>query len=61
MADIGHEYGVTTGRRRRCGWLDVMVLKYSHMVNGFTKFVFINTDNTIILARRYGSQIQPQG
>ena len=32
----GHEYGVTTGRPRRCGWLDVVMLQYSHMINGFT-------------------------
>lgn len=44
MADIGHEYGVTTGRRRRCGWLDAMVIKYSHMVNGFTKLAITKLD-----------------
>jgi len=44
MADIGHEYGVTTGRRRRCGWLDLMVLKYSHMVNGFTRLAVTKLD-----------------
>lgn len=32
----GHEWGVTTGRKRRCGWLDLMILRYAHMVNGFT-------------------------
>lgn len=32
----GHEWGVTTGRKRRCGWLDLMTLRYAHMVNGFT-------------------------
>jgi len=44
MADIGHEYGVTTGRRRRCGWLDLMVLKYSHMINGFTSLAVTKLD-----------------
>lgn len=32
----GHEWGVTTGRKRRCGWLDLVSLKYVHMINGFT-------------------------
>ena len=32
----GREFGVTTGRRRRCGWLDVVMLKYAHMINDFT-------------------------
>jgi adenylosuccinate synthase len=30
------EFGVTTGRKRRCGWLDTVVLQYSHMINGYT-------------------------
>ena len=36
LQDIGHEYGVTSGRKRRCGWLDLNVIKYSHMLNGLT-------------------------
>ena len=32
----GHEVGVTTGRKRRCGWLDLVILRYAHMINGFT-------------------------
>lgn len=32
----GREFGTTTGRARRCGWLDLVVLKYSAMINGFT-------------------------
>ncbi|KAL1786776.1 adenylosuccinate synthetase isozyme 2 [Sigmodon hispidus] len=32
----GREFGVTTGRKRRCGWLDLVSLKYAHMINGFT-------------------------
>merc|ERR1719188_1146188 len=35
LQEIGHEYGTTTGRRRRCGWLDIPLVKYSSMVNGF--------------------------
>lgn len=33
---VGHEYGTTTGRPRRCGWLDVVALRYATLVNGFT-------------------------
>lgn len=32
----GHEVGVTTGRKRRCGWLDLVIVRYAHMINGFT-------------------------
>ncbi|CCA74795.1 probable ADE12-adenylosuccinate synthetase [Serendipita indica DSM 11827] len=35
LQQVGHEYGVTTGRKRRCGWLDLVVLKYSTMINGY--------------------------
>ena len=34
---VGKEVGVTTGRKRRCGWLDLVVLKYSCMLNGYTQ------------------------
>uniref|UniRef100_A0A8C7DDT7 Adenylosuccinate synthetase n=1 Tax=Oncorhynchus kisutch TaxID=8019 RepID=A0A8C7DDT7_ONCKI len=33
----GHEVGVTTGRKRRCGWLDLVILRYANMINGFTR------------------------
>lgn len=36
IREIGHEYGVTTGRPRRCGWLDLVVAKYAARVNGLT-------------------------
>lgn len=36
LQDVGAEYGVTTGRKRRCGWLDLVVLKYSNAINGYT-------------------------
>ena len=32
----GGEVGVTTGRKRRCGWLDTVVLRYAHLLNGFS-------------------------
>lgn len=35
LQEVGREFGTTTGRRRRCGWLDLVVLKYSCMINGF--------------------------
>ncbi|KIM31929.1 hypothetical protein M408DRAFT_327315 [Serendipita vermifera MAFF 305830] len=35
LQEVGHEYGTTTGRRRRCGWLDLIVLKYSNSINGY--------------------------
>jgi len=35
MQEVGREYGTTTGRRRRCGWLDIPLVKYSALVNGF--------------------------
>ena len=37
IRELGHEYGVTTKRPRRCGWFDLMVARYSAMVNGFTR------------------------
>ena len=36
IREIGHEYGVTTGRPRRCGWFDAVVVKYSARINGMT-------------------------
>ena len=36
IQDKGHEFGATTGRPRRCGWLDLVVLNYSAMINGVT-------------------------
>ncbi|KAJ8321196.1 hypothetical protein KUTeg_001254 [Tegillarca granosa] len=36
LVNRGHEYGVTTGRKRRVGWLDMVMLRYSAMINGFT-------------------------
>lgn len=44
LCDIGHEYGSTTGRRRRCGWLDIPALKYAIMINGVTELNMMKTD-----------------
>ncbi|KZS99449.1 Adenylosuccinate synthetase [Laetiporus sulphureus 93-53] len=35
LQEVGKEYGSTTGRRRRCGWLDLVVMKHSYLVNGY--------------------------
>jgi adenylosuccinate synthase len=35
LQEVGQEYGTTTGRRRRCGWLDLVVLKHSCLINGY--------------------------
>ena len=44
MQDIGKEYGATTGRPRRCGWLDGVAAKYSCLVNGFTEITLTKLD-----------------
>ncbi|CAG8803575.1 19750_t:CDS:10 [Cetraspora pellucida] len=41
---VGAEYGVTTGRKRRCGWLDLVVLKYSTLINGYTSLNLTKLD-----------------
>ncbi|KAJ4478157.1 Adenylosuccinate synthetase [Lentinula aciculospora] len=35
LQEVGREYGTTTGRRRRCGWLDLVVMKHSNLINGY--------------------------
>jgi adenylosuccinate synthase len=44
LRDNGNEYGSTTGRPRRCGWLDMVALKYSIMLNGVTKLIITKAD-----------------
>lgn len=41
---IGHEYGAVTGRNRRCGWIDLVALKYAIMINGVTDLVMMKSD-----------------
>lgn len=41
---IGHEYGATTGRARRCGWLDMVALKYAVMMNGVSELIMMKAD-----------------
>ena len=40
----GHEYGSVTGRKRRCGWIDLVALKYSVMINGVTQLIMMKSD-----------------
>ncbi|XP_065883297.1 adenylosuccinate synthetase isozyme 2-like [Dysidea avara] len=44
LQKLGKEFGVTTGRKRRCGWFDVVVAKYSNMVNGYTSIAVTKLD-----------------
>lgn len=44
IRDLGHEYGAVTGRERRCGWIDLVQLRYSVMVNGVTKLIMMKSD-----------------
>ncbi len=44
LRDEGHEYGSTTGRPRRCGWLDMPALQYSIMLNGVTDLILTKAD-----------------
>ncbi len=44
MAKVGHEFGATTGRPRRCGWLDLIALKYAVQVNGVTQLMMMKGD-----------------
>jgi len=44
MAKVGHEFGAVTGRPRRCGWLDLVALKYACQVNGVTQLMMMKGD-----------------
>jgi adenylosuccinate synthase len=44
MAKVGNEFGATTGRPRRCGWLDLVALKYAVQVNGVTQLMMMKAD-----------------
>ncbi len=44
LRDNGNEYGSTTGRPRRCGWLDMLALKYAIQINGVTKLIITKAD-----------------
>ena len=58
LQDLGNEFGATTGRPRRCGWLDMVQLKYSIIINGVTQIALTKSDvmdhfETITLADSY--------
>lgn len=58
MQKVGHEFGATTGRKRKCGWLDLNVVKYSHKINAFnslniTKLDVLSGINTLKVATHY--------
>ncbi len=60
LIEIGGEYGVVTGRRRRCGWLDAVALRYAVRVNGLTEIALTKLDvlshfDTIKIATAYDS------
>lgn len=58
LRTIGNEFGATTGRNRRCGWLDLPALKYAIMLNGVTQLVMMKSDvldsfQDIVIAHKY--------
>lgn len=58
LRSVGHEFGATTGRPRRCGWLDLVALKYAVMMNGVTELIMMKADvlnsfDTIKVATAY--------
>jgi adenylosuccinate synthase len=60
MIELGGEYGTVTGRRRRCGWLDLVALRYAHRVNSLTSLFLTKLDilsafDTIKVATAYVS------
>lgn len=44
MREVGHEYGTTTGRPRRCGWMDAVILRYAARINGLTALAITKLD-----------------
>lgn len=44
LGQRGHEFGAVTGRKRRCGWIDLVALKYAVMLNGVTKLIMMKSD-----------------
>ena len=44
VRDLGHEYGAVTGRERRCGWVDLVALRYAIMLNGVTQLIMMKSD-----------------
>lgn len=44
LAKFGHEFGAVTGRPRRCGWIDLVALRYAVMIDGVTKLIMMKSD-----------------
>ncbi len=44
LRQLGHEYGAVTGRERRCGWIDLVALRYAIMINGVTNLIMMKSD-----------------
>lgn len=44
IRELGHEFGAVTGRERRCGWIDLVALKYAVMINGVTQLIMMKSD-----------------
>lgn len=44
IGELGGEFGAVTGRKRRCGWIDLVALKYAIMINGVTKLIMMKSD-----------------
>lgn len=44
IRQLGHEYGAVTGRERRCGWIDLVALRYAIMINGVTSLIMMKSD-----------------
>ena len=44
ICELGHEFGSVTGRKRRCGWIDLVALKYAIMLNGVTQLIMMKSD-----------------
>ena len=44
IRQLGHEFGAVTGRERRCGWIDLVALRYTIMVNGVTELIMMKSD-----------------
>lgn len=58
LCRLGHEFGAVTGRKRRCGWLDMVALKYAIMIDGVTRLIMMKADvmndfDTIKVAEAY--------
>jgi adenylosuccinate synthase len=44
LGSVGHEFGTTTGRKRRCGWFDAVVMRHANRINGFTELALTKLD-----------------